>query len=553
MAGKNTICPECRHRLKVPVPKHHRPDDWRTAGQHGPSLAKPNFEKPKDVQDAGDVKIVGREALKHAGATNEEFEPRPLKQKVLLGLTAVGLLAGIGFGVMYLMQSRKEGRDDRLIETALKEYAEASEKPQGAQAPLYSAVLEMAAADYYLRKPEPQLKEAHAHLTKARSELLQAAQKDDPRKPSAAGERNAVLGELALCTVGFGGVDEQVRDEKRLKWMPDLPGGRQLRVNEKVQSVHAELQRTLDLLKPADFDFKAVVARRLTRALTRHGQQELAAGIPVMLFAEPEQPEAKAIVALEIYRLDKGSDTVRQIADELKGLLAGGPGGRSPLPTSAQTLWQVLGTEKAPSIVLGSLPPTGDVLEGTRLAYTGLYLLQDRADEALKLCERPGPLPGQLKGLALYAEWAPDPGPAFAKAREVVVLAAGKKETVSQSAILRLSQLAAAAGRAEEAKALADTLTDDGLKSWAKADAVRLQLAPQGSGSRADDAAVELPDDPRKLRVGHAWGRLAVARHNARLTGSRDTGPLSGWPAGTIHPFGLAGVALGVQDREAGQ
>src|SRR5438552_8505795 len=45
-AGKNVLCPnpECRQRMKVPVPKDHTPADWRTGGHRGPSLAKENFE-----------------------------------------------------------------------------------------------------------------------------------------------------------------------------------------------------------------------------------------------------------------------------------------------------------------------------------------------------------------------------------------------------------------------------------------------------------------------------------------------------------------------------
>jgi hypothetical protein len=43
---------------------------------------------------------------------------------------------------------------------------------------------------------------------------------------------------------------------------------------------------------------------------------------------------------------------------------------------------------------------------------------------------------------------------------------------------------------------------------------------------------------------------MAVARQNARASGKQDTRPLASWPA-AIHPFGLAGIALGLQDRDA--
>ena len=54
-----------------------------------------------------------------------------------------------------------------------------------------------------------------------------------------------------------------------------------------------------------------------------------------------------------------------------------------------------------------------------------------------------------------------------------------------------------------------------------------------------------------KLRVGHAWGRYWVARHNTKLSGDRakETTAAKGWPTGTVAPLGLAGVALGWRER----
>ncbi|HVL15537.1 MAG TPA: hypothetical protein VM529_23405, partial [Gemmata sp.] len=91
-AGKNTLCPnpDCRQRVRVPEPKEEVPTDWRQAKSKLPSLAKGNEEKLEGVQDAGDTKMVSRGALVEADATGEEFEPRPLKQKVLFALLGVG-------------------------------------------------------------------------------------------------------------------------------------------------------------------------------------------------------------------------------------------------------------------------------------------------------------------------------------------------------------------------------------------------------------------------------------------------------------------------------
>lgn len=553
-AGKNVLCPnpECRQRTKVPVPKDNAGVDWRTGGQRGPSLAKENFEKPTDVQDAGDAKIVSREALKATGATNEEFEPVPLKRKLMFILPPVLLLAGLVGGIWYYVGMRKENKQNQLMADALKEWDEKVDegsRPPPAQVLLFPALLHTLAGEHTLRDvdnhndPKKHLAKAVAEYTQAREQLRQSALKDADR--SAAGERNVLLAELAAATLLLGGTDDQVKNETRVRWLPEAPGGRQQRVNEKTVTVHAELVRTLDLLRAAEFDFKADVARRLTRELARRGQAGMAAdGLHTMLFDPAEQPEARAVIALELYRLDRGSDLPRKIGDELKqATLAKN---LYPFPASATTLWRVLGTE-GPNMV--GEPPSGVPSDNSCLAYTGVYLLQDKPDDAVQLALRAGRPETRLRALALCADWLPDPGRAADEAAGLVTALAKKKEGgLPQASVLRLVQRAAEAGKAEPAKALADGLTDDGLRVWAKSEVVAARVRSASPKEAAEP--VEVPDDARALRVGHAWGRMWVARQGARMSGSRDTKVATGWPA-AVHPFGLAGVALGLQDRDA--
>ena len=108
-AGKNTLCPnpECKQRIKIPEAKADEVLDWRQTRTKGPSLAKDNqLKKLEGVQDAADAQMVKGESLKAADATGEEFEPRPLKQKVMFVLLAVGLVASLVFGVVYLTRTR---------------------------------------------------------------------------------------------------------------------------------------------------------------------------------------------------------------------------------------------------------------------------------------------------------------------------------------------------------------------------------------------------------------------------------------------------------------
>ena len=552
-AGKNVLCPnpECRQRNKVPVPKDDKPTDWRETAR-GPSLAKENFEQPKDVMNA-EAKIVSKEAWQQGGGADQDLEPVPLKRKLFFALLVLTPIAGLVYGVVWFYGRTVTGREDQLVQKAFAEFAPDGLPP--GEGHLFAAMLNTAAGQYQLTEsdePEKALKEALGYFTKARDDLRHADQKDDPKKGGGA-VRYAVAAELALAQHGRGGTAEQVAEGTRYRWVPQATSNRKLRVNEKVTDVHTELQRTLQVVLPADFDFRVALARRLTRELAKKGQAEIAADLPVMLFSGAEQAEAKAVVALEVLRADKAHPFPKQAADDLKASLA--KGGGNPFPASAVVLWKAVGTEKTPNLGDGKLPQSAqaDVPDSTRLIAVGLALLDGRTDEATEAVRRPGSLTGQLRAAVLVAEGSADPGPALDVALAQVGRATGKKQPEpgslpQPSLLLRLSQLAAAAGKPEQAKQFADAIPDEGLKAWAKADALRLAAAP---GTPLDEAAFEAPDDPAKQRAGHAWGRFWVARHNTRLSGDRtkEKKAVDAWPRGTIAPLGLAGVALGLRER----
>lgn len=553
--GKNVLCrnPECRQRVKVPLPKTETVQDWREKPK-APSLAKENFEKPKDVIDA-QAQVVSKKAWDAGGGAEQFLEPIPLSRRIYFGLLIGAPIVGLVLGVVYLWRTTKEERNDRLMADALKEYKETTAGDLiPAQASLYSAMLQIAAGEYSLKSnlSREDFKNAMDHFTQSRADLQKSATEDD-RKVTA-GERYAIACELAVATLGLGSSNEdEVASGARCRWLPEAPSGRRLRINEKNISVHGELQRTLQLLQGADFDVKAALARRLARGLMKWQQAELAGNIPVMLFAEPEQAEGKAIVALEIYRQDRASPVCQQIANELKAQLEKGVVNKNPMPASAQVLWKVLGMEKVPVFIPMPPPPPQPVPnDSSRFAYVGMYLLQDKPAEALDLARRTGQLAGQLRALVLYAEWAADPTPAFDAALTTIELQTkGKKEAPQppSNAVLRLSQLAAAAGKADQARQLAAAIPDEGLKEWAMGDAIRQSATPENK-TPADASSTTVPDDPKKLRAGHAWGRFWVARHNMRLTRdqSKLTKEVATWPKGTVHPFGMAGIAVGLME-----
>lgn len=539
-AGKNALCPnpECRQRIKIPEPKDEGQYDWRQTKTKGPSLAKQNQQKLEGVQDAAETKQLSDETVrKHL--VEEEFEPRPLKQKVMFVVLALGLVAGLAFGGWYLTRSRTEQREDRLMQESVEELAKSSGELPKDEAGVFTAVMHVAAGEHGVR---------HDATAKFKEGMDQYAKARDALRPSPSPARNAAVADLAVATLNLGGTEEQAREQIRLRWMPDP--NLKTRPNERVFTVFEELNKTLDLVQTADLEYRHQLTRRLTRELIKRGQPALAAELlPRAMFAPAEQHEARAVVAVELYRADRNSDLARKIAADLAGR-APEIAKIAPPPPAIQTLFVVLQTTTKPPIAAPATAATAS--DNNRYVYTGVHLLEDRPAEALKLAQGGRP-EAQLRCLALCADWSADPAPALDAAWGVVSTHGGKKDsTLSPWPILGLVRVAAEKGKYDLAKQFADKIPDPSLQAWGRGEAIRARLAAAPK-EKADEKWVELPDppDPKKYRAGHALALVEVARQNARLSGDRgaEVRAVSSWAA-PFAAFGKAGVALGLQDRE---
>ena len=127
----------------------------------------------------------------------------------------------------------------------------------------------------------------------------------------------------------------------------------------------------------------------------------------------------------------------------------------------------------------------------------------------------------QLKALALAAEWSDKPGEFLEPAARAVKdqIASGNNNVVlPEPLLLRLAQMSARAGAAEQADEFTKMISSD-LKPFAKAEVLRNKLAANpGQPPKDDDAELPPEPDAKKLKVGHAWGRLALARHGGART-----------------------------------
>jgi len=544
-AGKNTLCPECRHRLRVPEPKGDVPEDWRQQKTKLPSGAKERFEKLEGVQDAAEVKVVSGEALREADVMGIEDEPRTFKQKALIVLSVLAVVGGIALGIRYFFTSRSDDRDHQLMAEALKDFPDVAKQDAPTEAGLCSAALRTAAAEYFLRQnSEESLGKAREHYTKALGDLQHGA----------ARARFYVDGEIASTIIGFGGSDEEVKAKTRFAWQPGTQGGK-FGMGQKTYTVLEELRKPLEHAAQADMDFKFLLARRLARELTRRGQDAFAADLlPLALFSDSEKDEARAVVALEIHRASRNSAIPRAVAESLKARIEPELKAKSrtitwnPYPASAQILWDAVGIEFRPL----TLPPGNTaVTDNVRFAFTGSFLMKGDMEQALALATRgtSADAPSKLRSLALCAEWMPDPARALDSA--VVVVNGRGKQSLSQAHLIRLVEIGLASGNVQQAKDLATSITDEGLKAWAFGDGIR-HRAIASPTQKLDEGLMEAPTVPDKLKAGHFWGRLWIARQNTRLSGDRNAekGAVAGWSTEVLRRAGLAGIALGLQDRD---
>ncbi len=534
--GKNVMCPECKHRQKIPERKLKKAD-WRDPNADKPGGAR-GPELPEELK-AQQTKQAQFESLKQAGAVADDVEAVPLAVKLQRYLLAAALVAAVGFGVFYYFNRRQEGKEHQYMAEAVKELPEYKDDGPMAkgQAALCRALLLISAGEYSSRSDSKEkLKEALGQFNSARDELQKA-----PKSP----ERDLLVGELALAVLSLGGDEDEVGREVKIRWSPQDHQSLKTSIGADSGYVQLELRRVLSLLKnegrPDDLDLRLSIARRLSRELTKAGRTDLLKEILTQAFSDAEFPEASAQVALEALNAGATADKVQATAEELKAAV--GPNS-NPTPVSAQVLWQKLNTPGAPTLV--GPPGPGELSRAARLAAVG----SGRGPEALAVAVRPGPLEDRVLALAALAEQLGDPMPAVDAALDIASKerAAFSKST-PQYAILRLAQAAARAGQMDKAETLCNLLADDGLRAWAKADALRLKLAANPK-QKAESSAVDRPDTPEKLRVAAALTALTVARHNAGIGGDRAPAKeYETWGKGNLRAFGLAGLALGLQDH----
>ena len=539
--GKNVLCPECRTRQRVPVPAAKGgKTDWRKDGM--PAGRK--IEQLAGVTSSTDAGYVSGQSLRDAGL-GAELEPRPVWQKVFVvafPVVVVGLLVA---SVVAYRGSRADTKEVETMGLALKDLPADDSLLPKAELPLFRAGLFVAAGEYAARrenKGPKDLADAMTQFGKARQEL--------EAQPSSFG-RDALFAELAAAQLALGGTQEQVDAGQHIRYAAQAAGAARSRINEKAHDVQGELRQTFAAMlnrdRPVALDARYGVLRRVTRDLAKVNQADLVERLVPALFNDAEHPEATAVA---IFEAAKASPDPARVGASVAALLPTFVAGRTPpapLVAVAQTLDPVPAGLKVPPYSPGP-GPLDDTLRAT---YGLLFLLTNKPGEAIEVAKRPGRTDSRLRLLAHIAELTSEPGPAVTAAGEVYAADGRKRDLgeVSDALLVRLALQAGRANQPERVDQFAKGIARDDARAWARAEGLRGQFTT-GPAKPAAETLVEVPADLKDARSGTAWGRLWIARNNAAAGDKRPAEGFDAWGRGTFRPYGLAGQALGLQDRK---
>ena len=533
--GKVVLCPECKHRQRIPEPKQ-KVADWRDASG-GRRLLEKGPELPKDLAEQT-MQEASLDALLKAGAIEAPaLEPRPLSDYLFfIGVPAL-LLLGIGFGLFWFISSRGASGEAAFMATAVDEIEAIKNDgplPKG-QPPLFRAALHLANAEY-------QLGLNTAEGTKAALKAIVDVRKElDGAVPSA--ERDAIYAELALLLPKFSGSDEQVNEEIRLRWSQSSGKAPPVGLT-KTDDVQTKLKQVLSTMRDhgVSSDIRFWTLRKLASELGEAGQAEMLLEIFNQGIRDEELLEAQSQILFAFSRSGTPTDKLMASAEDLKSQLAGPAAATQRKPT-APAAFHVLGIKDA-KVPIEVLPGgTGPVRSEPRLANALFQLAQGQNDAAKVLALRADNAGDKYEGLAMLAENA---GEGIFEAASAVGGDLDQRKR-AQWSLYRLARAAAEAGAFEPAQKFAELIADEGLRELGLAFVLRAKWTKEKAAPSAGD--LSKPDDANSIRIGQAMRALFYARQRAAiLRDANATAEYDGWKAGELRGFGYAGLALGLQN-----
>jgi hypothetical protein len=502
LQGKQAPCPSCRRIIKVPLLIKREPLDWRKKDSLPTGARRDNEPAPEGTWSSTSTTMVSKEALSEVVLPRRP--PLTLRQKIVRGsiVASVALLLGLGtwLGLSMWGQHKQETAFDRALKSLNQEGLSKEGK----------AVLHVGLGEYLFRSSgEGSLNQARDHFQEARSSLASLP-------PSA--QNDLLLTDVARAQIEMGGSKEEAKKQIRLDWTATIK-----EVRQTLQNLH-------------DSEGRAEALRTILPPLIARGQAAEAKALAVQI--ANGSPEPLAIAGLEMVRAGE-QDTAKQLAQQALQLSAPASSQGAPPPVASSVV--------ALCLVVGVEPKIGDPKKEDRDAFligqSEAAGWQDKLDEARRLIHD---LPtDEVRCKAWVAVAAAGKAPNAQALDEAYKSAEIRPQLLSPWLLLRMVRLGLKANFAEErVLKMAGFIGDPSLRNVAHLDILRDKLTR--SNDQADTAWTDtLPKDS----LAHSLGLLAIARHNSRR--DKEFGKnVETWEPATVRPFGLVGVALGMQDSE---
>lgn len=593
-AGKQMPCPHCKRIVKVPLPVQTTPLDWRAGPvKKGPSGAKREEEVLEDAWSTSKAEHVDRLTLEEAGALPDKREPVPRSKKIMrvaVALILLGGLAGLGW---WGYRSLVHGRGTDAMDVALLYADPKSGKPE--LDPAAASELQRVAGEFYYRAGDRD--KAHEQFEAARGSADRATK---------GAEHDVLLVELAHSFAEFvpdqAYIDKSVQQKDARKVveraMRDLEGAL-----SGIQSTDAQAEGFRRVIQALAAHKRAEFVPALAAQMKQDVRAEMlaVAGLELLQADKPDLAAGAAESALIAYRSALPVDVKLPDGKIKKGVAP-------PPPPALTALCLAL---KKPAEIIDTLKPKEEADARAELAWRmgqadGLARQGDL--EKARALAKGLTFPDQWRVFAAAAigsleKASPDAGEveAVVKPLEVdkppVLVEEGSKKPDPSWLLLRLTRLCLRANKVDEAKRLARVIPDPTLRGLARVEILRAALEPAKGGVKVeglfnrmtgaqDNAPAEVSaildeflkdSDALGQIVAPAQVLFAVARADAKAgnssgalkvlggTGDKPSKVLettvgkikekipalvnkddtSDW---SLRPFGLAGVAAGIQD-----